>query len=222
MVLDYNGTNIHVFGTHMQSNDSRCFRGQAELCRAQAMDSWRSFLNDRKISSEELVLFAGDFNIDRNTAEFNSTLTSPHLVSSHPPTLQEKQASGGKGEGGGNIDPSVDGDSGSGLGGNTTENVTLHAPDAYQGHGSTWDGIENSIAHYSKPTDHNYVDFVFVVENKSPSPTVQSLVQTALNVHSPAFTIGGQVYNDYSDHFPILATIVLKKDPVHQSNVTTN
>lgn len=207
MVLDYNGTNLHVFGTHMQSSDSRCFRGEAEACRAQAMDSWRRFLSDRMIPFDEPVLFAGDFNIDRYTSEFNSTLASPHLVLSRESRIKN-------GKGGRKSDASTD------LSDSDVEEVSLHAPDAYQGQGSTWDGIENSIAHYSKPNDHNYIDFIFVVENKSSSSAVQSLVQTALKVHSPAFTLGGQVYNDFSDHWPVSATIVLKKDPARQSNAT--
>ncbi|GJJ78900.1 hypothetical protein EMPS_11259 [Entomortierella parvispora] len=212
VVLDYNGANLHVFGTHMQSDDSHCYPGQAAACRAQAMESWRSFLSDRNIPREELVIFAGDFNIDRNTAEFNSTLTSPHSVSS-----QERLNKGGR-SGASEGDPSNSGSSDPSS--VAMDQVSLHAPDDYEGDASTWTGIDNSIAHFSDPKEHNYIDFIFVVENKSPSPVVQSVVQTALKVHSPAFTIWGQVYNDYSDHWPISANIVLKKDPIHQGNTT--
>ncbi|KAF8930553.1 hypothetical protein BGZ58_008174 [Dissophora ornata] len=75
VVLDYQGTNIHVFGTHLQSDDSACSSGQAARYRGDAIDSWRSFIDSRNIPTNELVIMAGDFNTLRDTPEFSSMLT---------------------------------------------------------------------------------------------------------------------------------------------------
>lgn len=89
VILDYQGTKIHVFGTHMQSDDSSCSSGQAAGYRAQALDAWRSYINSRNIPAGELVIMTGDFNIKRDTAEFNSLLTrldaaQPSTYNGHP------------------------------------------------------------------------------------------------------------------------------------------
>lgn len=85
----------------------------------------------------------------------------------------------------------------------------VHPPDAYEGHSFTWDPVENSIAHSNYPTRKNgdYIDFVFV--DKAHNNGVQSVVQTALKVHSPNYVLGRQTYGDFSDHFPVKAVINL-------------
>jgi len=75
VILDYNGTNIHVFGTHMQSDDSMCSSGQAANCRGLAADEWRQFIDSRNIPANELVIMAGDFNTLRDTSEFSSLMS---------------------------------------------------------------------------------------------------------------------------------------------------
>ncbi|KAG0370439.1 sphingomyelin phosphodiesterase [Gamsiella multidivaricata] len=89
VVLDYNGTNVHVFGTHMQSDDSACSSGEAASCRASQLDAWRSYIDSRNIAANELIIMAGDFNIKRDTAEFSSMLTrlnanQPTTYDGHP------------------------------------------------------------------------------------------------------------------------------------------
>ncbi|KAF9926770.1 hypothetical protein BGZ67_007959 [Mortierella alpina] len=89
VILDYQGTKIHVFGTHMQSDDSSCSSGQAARYRAEALDAWRSYINSRNVPEGELVIMAGDFNIKRDTTEFNSLLTrldaaQPTAYNGHP------------------------------------------------------------------------------------------------------------------------------------------
>ncbi|KAF9174095.1 hypothetical protein BGX21_009766 [Mortierella sp. AD011] len=73
--INYQGTNIHVFGTHTQSDDSACTSGQAANDRASQLSSMRSYIDSLNIPSDELVIMAGDFNIDRNSAEYADTLT---------------------------------------------------------------------------------------------------------------------------------------------------
>ncbi|KAF9209965.1 hypothetical protein BGZ49_009241 [Haplosporangium sp. Z 27] len=75
VVINYQGTNVHVFGTHTQSDDTSCSSGQAASDRASQLSSMRSYIDSMNIPSNELVIIAGDFNILRNSAEYNSTLT---------------------------------------------------------------------------------------------------------------------------------------------------
>jgi endonuclease/exonuclease/phosphatase family metal-dependent hydrolase len=82
VVLDYQGVNVHVFGTHMQSDDSACTSGQAAKFRGEALDAWRGYIDGRNIPANELVIMAGDFNIKRDTAEYNSLLTR---LNANPP-----------------------------------------------------------------------------------------------------------------------------------------
>ncbi|KAF9347462.1 hypothetical protein BGX26_001041 [Mortierella sp. AD094] len=73
--INYQGANVHVFGTHTQSDDTSCSSGQAASDRASQLSSMRSYIDSLNIPSNELVIMAGDFNIDRNSAEYASTLT---------------------------------------------------------------------------------------------------------------------------------------------------
>ncbi|KAG0309667.1 hypothetical protein BGZ98_009987 [Dissophora globulifera] len=88
--IAYQGiANIHVFGTHLQSDDSACASGQAAKDRGSALDAWRSFIDSRNIPANELVIMAGDFNILRDSPEFNSMLTrmsanQPTVYNGHP------------------------------------------------------------------------------------------------------------------------------------------
>lgn len=74
-VIDRGGVDVHVFGTHMQSDDSGCSDGQAAQNRGEAADDWRAFLDKRNIPANELVIMAGDFNTKRDSGEFRSLLS---------------------------------------------------------------------------------------------------------------------------------------------------
>ncbi|KAI1318049.1 hypothetical protein EDD11_007283 [Mortierella claussenii] len=89
VALDYKGSTVHFFGTHMQSDDSSCTSGQAAQYRGDALDAWRSFIDSRNIPANELVIMAGDFNIKRDTAEFSMLLSKlnaaqPTTYDGHP------------------------------------------------------------------------------------------------------------------------------------------
>ncbi|KAG0035249.1 hypothetical protein BGZ82_005359 [Podila clonocystis] len=92
VILDYNGANLHVYGTHMQSDDSGCGKNTARETREHNLELWRKYLDGTKVPVNELIILAGDFNIERNTAEFNSFLTKfgvdqPDAYLGHPHTL---------------------------------------------------------------------------------------------------------------------------------------
>ncbi|KAF9182650.1 hypothetical protein BGZ50_004783 [Haplosporangium sp. Z 11] len=89
VVIDYQGTKVHVFGVHMQSDDSGCTAGEAARCRADALDAWRTYINSQNIPAGELVIMTGDFNIKKDTAEFSTLLTrlgahQPNTYDGHP------------------------------------------------------------------------------------------------------------------------------------------
>lgn len=92
VILDYKGTNLHVYGTHMQSDDEDCGNGEAAKVRARNVEYWRSYIDDTKVPANELIILAGDFNIEKNTTEFYSFLTNfqvdqPVSYQGHPHTL---------------------------------------------------------------------------------------------------------------------------------------
>ncbi|KAG0368771.1 hypothetical protein BGZ54_001195 [Gamsiella multidivaricata] len=128
------------------------------------MAAWRKFIDSRQIPSNELIVVAGAFNVQRDSPEFNNSLV---------------------------------------------ERLGVHPPDVYDGHASTWDPIENSIAHNSYPErkDGDYLDFVFV--DKSHSSGMNTIVQTVLKVRSPNLVLGREVFDDFSDHFPVKVAIDL-------------
>ncbi|KAF9436161.1 Sphingomyelin phosphodiesterase 3 [Entomortierella beljakovae] len=75
VAINYQGSNVHVFGTHMQSDDSRCSAGEAASCRSSELGAWKSYVDSLNIPSNELVIYGGDFNIKRDTPEYSSLLT---------------------------------------------------------------------------------------------------------------------------------------------------
>ncbi|KAF9425464.1 hypothetical protein BGZ94_007501 [Podila epigama] len=94
-VIDFKSTNLHVFGTHMQSNDKWCGEHQAAQVRKVDLELWRAWIEAQHIPENELVIFGGDFNIERNSPEFHSLLEDfgidePEEYSGHPHTLDPK------------------------------------------------------------------------------------------------------------------------------------
>jgi endonuclease/exonuclease/phosphatase family metal-dependent hydrolase len=79
-------------------------------------------------------------------------------------------------------------------------------PKKYQGWPWTWDTVDNTIAKYNYPDESpQYIDFVFT--DAKHSAGVRSSVQTSLRVKSPSYMLKGATYNDYSDHYPVIAEI---------------
>ncbi|KAF9963104.1 hypothetical protein BGZ70_007630 [Mortierella alpina] len=72
--LDIHGTKVHVFGTHMQSDDSLCRGGKAAQIRAEALDDFYYFVLAQQIPKDDLVVMVGDFNIDRDSSEYGEVL----------------------------------------------------------------------------------------------------------------------------------------------------
>ncbi|KAF9190413.1 hypothetical protein BGZ50_000221 [Haplosporangium sp. Z 11] len=89
ILINYKGTRLHVFGTHMQSDDPGCTSGQAARFRSYALDEWRKFIDSKNIPADEHVIMTGDFNIKRDTTEFSNLLTrldarQPNRYDGHP------------------------------------------------------------------------------------------------------------------------------------------
>ncbi|KAG0248070.1 hypothetical protein BG011_000558 [Mortierella polycephala] len=59
----------------MQSDDPGCTSGQAARFRSYALDEWRKFIDSKNIPADEHVIMTGDFNIKKDTTEFNALLT---------------------------------------------------------------------------------------------------------------------------------------------------
>ncbi|WP_128429656.1 sphingomyelin phosphodiesterase [Streptomyces cyaneus] len=80
VVLNVNGTKVHVVGTHAQSTDAGCDAGEAAAMRSRQFKAIDAFLDAKSIPSGEQVLVAGDLNVDSRTAEYASMLADGGLV----------------------------------------------------------------------------------------------------------------------------------------------
>ncbi|MFF1631383.1 sphingomyelin phosphodiesterase, partial [Streptomyces sp. NPDC058272] len=80
VVLNVNGTKVHVVGTHAQSTDPGCGAGEAAAMRSRQFKTIDAFLDAKNIPAGEQVLVAGDFNVDSRSAEYASMLADADLV----------------------------------------------------------------------------------------------------------------------------------------------
>ncbi|SOD90944.1 sphingomyelin phosphodiesterase [Streptomyces sp. Ag109_G2-15] len=80
LVLDVNGTRVHVVGTHAQSTDPGCGAGEAAAMRSRQFKAIDAFLDAKNIPADEEVLLAGDLNVDSRSGEYASMLSDAGLV----------------------------------------------------------------------------------------------------------------------------------------------
>ncbi|MCZ0991289.1 sphingomyelin phosphodiesterase [Streptomyces diastatochromogenes] len=80
VVLDVNGTRVHVVGTHAQSTDPGCGAGEAAAMRSRQFKAIDAFLDAENIPADEEVLLAGDLNVDSRSGEYASMLADAGLV----------------------------------------------------------------------------------------------------------------------------------------------
>ncbi|MGW1077864.1 sphingomyelin phosphodiesterase [Streptomyces sp. NPDC002537] len=98
VVLDVNGTKVHLVGTHTQSTDSGCKAGEAVANRAKQFRQIGAFLDAKKIPASEQVMLAGDLNVDSRGPEYRSMLTDAGLAPAtvrdgHPYSFDTKENS---------------------------------------------------------------------------------------------------------------------------------
>ncbi|MFG2664614.1 sphingomyelin phosphodiesterase [Streptomyces sp. NPDC048387] len=79
VVLDVNGTKVHVVGTHAQSTDPGCGAGEAAQMRSRQFKAIDAFLDAKNIPAGEQVIVAGDMNVDSRSPEYASMLTDLDL-----------------------------------------------------------------------------------------------------------------------------------------------
>lgn len=82
VVLNVNGTKVHVVGTHAQSTDTGCKAGEAADDRARQFRSIDAFLDAKNIPADEQVIVAGDMNVDSRSPEYASMLANADLAPS--------------------------------------------------------------------------------------------------------------------------------------------
>ncbi|MFF5018863.1 sphingomyelin phosphodiesterase [Streptomyces sp. NPDC001165] len=80
VVLDVNGTKVHVVGTHAQSTDPGCGAGEAAAMRSRQFKAVDAFLDAKNIPADEEVLLAGDLNVDSRSGEYASMLSDAGVV----------------------------------------------------------------------------------------------------------------------------------------------
>lgn len=72
--IEKNGKNVHVIGTHTQSEDSRCGAGHDRKIRAEQMKEISDFVKKKNIPKDETVYIGGDLNVNKGTPEFKDML----------------------------------------------------------------------------------------------------------------------------------------------------
>ncbi|MEW2413224.1 sphingomyelin phosphodiesterase [Streptomyces sp. NPDC046866] len=80
VVLDVNGTRVHVVGTHAQSTDPGCAAGEAAEMRARQFRAIDAFLDAKNIPANEQVIVAGDMNVDSRSPEYAAMLANADLA----------------------------------------------------------------------------------------------------------------------------------------------
>ncbi len=80
VVLNVNGSKVHVVGTHLQSTDPGCDSGEAAAMRGAQLKDIDAFLDAKAIPASEQVIVAGDLNVDSHSAEYASMLANGGLV----------------------------------------------------------------------------------------------------------------------------------------------
>ncbi|MFJ7204840.1 sphingomyelin phosphodiesterase [Streptomyces sp. NPDC098789] len=80
VVLNVNGTKVHVVGTHAQSTDSGCKAGEAAQMRSRQFKNIDAFLDAKNIPAGEQVIVTGDMNVDSRSPEYASMLADADLA----------------------------------------------------------------------------------------------------------------------------------------------
>ncbi|MEU1403149.1 sphingomyelin phosphodiesterase [Streptomyces sp. NPDC005728] len=80
VVLNVNGTKVHVVGTHAQSTDPGCDAGEAAAMRSRQFKAVDAFLDAKNIPADEEVLLAGDLNVDSRSSEYASMLADAGMA----------------------------------------------------------------------------------------------------------------------------------------------
>ncbi|MFG2616216.1 sphingomyelin phosphodiesterase [Streptomyces sp. NPDC048507] len=80
VVLNVNGTKVHVVGTHAQSTDPGCGAGEAAEMRARQFRAIDAFLDAKNIPAAEQVIVTGDMNVDSRSPEYASMLANADLA----------------------------------------------------------------------------------------------------------------------------------------------
>lgn len=65
----------HIIGTHMQSDDERCSAGQPAFVRKSQMNEMKQFIANKNIPINEVIFIGGDFNVIKDTPEYDFMLT---------------------------------------------------------------------------------------------------------------------------------------------------
>ncbi|MGW3247527.1 sphingomyelin phosphodiesterase [Streptomyces sp. NPDC001070] len=161
VVLDVNGTRVHVVGTHTQADDSACGNGEAASVRSAQNREIDAFLDARAIPAAEPVIIAGDLNTDVSGAE-------------HARMLADLDAA---------------------------------APDADPGPAASFDPATNSVARDRYPDDPaQRLDYALLRNGHARPARWDNRV---VDEHSPRWSVTSwgttYTYDDYSDHYPVVA-----------------
>lgn len=72
--IEKDGKNVHVIGTHTQSEDPGCGVGHDRNIRAEQMKEISTFVKNKHIPKDEVVYIGGDLNVNKSSAEHQEML----------------------------------------------------------------------------------------------------------------------------------------------------
>ncbi|KAG5457932.1 MAG: Endonuclease/exonuclease/phosphatase [Olpidium bornovanus] len=196
--------NLHLIGTHMQSEDQGCSSRTPRAVRESQLREMSEWLAARGIPEDEPVIFAGDFNVDRPLGEELG-------VDDGDGDLRRAERRQGTPAGPGPAD----------LEEYEKALEILSACPARQFDGTryTWDPRTNSIARHINPAGpREYLDHVLFRRGHEniPGMKLAMSLQSALNVKTDPYEVGvlpvANEYDDISDHYPVVFTVCWEAD----------
>lgn len=83
-IINIHGEKTHFIATHLQSTQPKCNGTEAQV-RKQQLKLIKTFIDQKKISSNEKLIYGGDFNIIKDTQEYKEML---EILEVNPPTYK--------------------------------------------------------------------------------------------------------------------------------------
>lgn len=74
--IDKNGADYHIIGTHAQSEDENCNKGEPASVRKNQFSELQNFLASRNIPADKVVFIGGDFNVIKDSKEYPDMLAT--------------------------------------------------------------------------------------------------------------------------------------------------
>ncbi|KAF9973751.1 AP-3 complex subunit beta-2 [Actinomortierella ambigua] len=179
---------IHLINTHLQSDDPTTGYRQWTQVRASQLTEIREFVAQSGIPQDEPIIIGGDLNVNM-LGSVGATTPNSENTDAYSEFMRQEYAN------------MVD------------KHLAVIKPN-YTSTADTWDCVENSILGYTSPkVAPMYLDYLFVAKNHAGSvrsfevETLKVRPETEFQVPKWSCFTRTWTLQDYSDHFPVKATL---------------